>query len=49
VHFFIISPLSFRAENNPDQRTGEDKRIEERAQGTVGILGREDPNLDLER
>jgi hypothetical protein len=20
VHFFIISPLSFRAENNPDQR-----------------------------
>jgi hypothetical protein len=27
----------------------EDKRIEERAQGTVGILGREDPNLDWER
>jgi hypothetical protein len=21
VHFFIISPLSFRAENNPDQST----------------------------
>jgi alpha-tubulin suppressor-like RCC1 family protein len=21
VHFFIISPLSFRAENNPDQAT----------------------------
>jgi hypothetical protein len=28
---------------------GEDKRIEERAHGTAGILGREDPNLDLER
>jgi hypothetical protein len=27
----------------------EDKRIEERAQGTVGILGREDPNPDWER
>jgi hypothetical protein len=27
----------------------EDKRIEERAQGTVRILGREDPNPDLER
>jgi hypothetical protein len=27
----------------------EDKRIEERAQGTAGILGREDPNPDLER
>jgi hypothetical protein len=24
----------------------EDKRIEERAQGTMGILGREDPNPD---
>jgi hypothetical protein len=30
-------------------RTGEDKRIEERAQGTMGILGREDPNPDWER
>jgi hypothetical protein len=28
-------------------RTGEDKRIEERAQGTMGILGREDPNPEL--
>jgi hypothetical protein len=27
----------------------EDKRIEERAQGTMGILGRVDPNPDLER
>jgi hypothetical protein len=27
----------------------EDKRIEERAQGTTGILGREDPNPDWER
>ena len=29
-------------------RTGEDKRIEERAQETAKILGREDPNLDWE-
>jgi hypothetical protein len=27
----------------------EDKRIEERAQGTMGILGRVDPNPDWER
>jgi hypothetical protein len=30
-------------------RTGENKRIEERAQGIVGIIGRADPNLDWER
>jgi hypothetical protein len=30
-------------------REGEDKTIEERAQGTTGILGRADPNPDLER
>jgi hypothetical protein len=30
-------------------RTGEDKRIEERSQGTTRIIGREYPNLDFER
>jgi hypothetical protein len=31
VHFFIISPLSFRAENNPDQT-----RVENETEGVVG-------------
>jgi hypothetical protein len=30
-------------------RTGEEKMIEERAKGTMGIVGREDPNLGWER
>jgi hypothetical protein len=30
-------------------RTGKDKRIEERAHGIIGILGRADPNLEWER
>jgi hypothetical protein len=27
VHFLIISPLSFRAENNPDQASIQDERV----------------------